>query len=413
MKIDNNLDRKRWFVLVISCFINLCIGSIYAWSVFAGPMEEHLREAYGIEIATGGLAIVFTVANMVGPITMIPGGRINDLLGPKWVVFTGGILYGGGMIASSFASSVGMLIISYGLGCGLGLGMVYGCNINNTVKYFPDKRGLIGGLATASYGISSVLVPPIANMINSSVGIVWSFRAFGIVFMAVICLGAFFLKKCPDDYVPSSMPSKTGDLNASSAAQANFSWQEMLKTPSFYLMITMLTCGAISGLMCISQASAMSIELTGATTSAAAIIVSVLALFNAGGRIASGTISDRIGRTVTLLGAFALSAAGMILLFTAGNFIAAFCVGICFIGISFGTFMGVYPAFTADRFGTANNSVNYGIMFIGFSAAGYIGPTIMSGLHAATGSYSLAFLAALVFTAAGAAICLIYRKVNK
>ncbi|MBQ9987039.1 MAG: hypothetical protein IJP28_01545 [Erysipelotrichales bacterium] len=112
-----SLTKKRWLVLGASCLINLCIGSLYAWSVFATPMAKYLTEVTGSEITS--LAIIFTIANSVGPITMISGGFFNDKLGPKWVILVGGILFGAGMIASGFASSTTMLIITDGLGVGL------------------------------------------------------------------------------------------------------------------------------------------------------------------------------------------------------------------------------------------------------------------------------------------------------
>ena len=119
-----SLDRVRWIVLVASCLVNLCIGSLYAWSVFASPMTAHLNAVNGFDV--GSLAVVFSVANAVGPVTMISGGVVNDRLGPRWVILAGGVLFGAGMIGAGFSSSVGMLVVTYGLGCGLGMGLVYG-----------------------------------------------------------------------------------------------------------------------------------------------------------------------------------------------------------------------------------------------------------------------------------------------
>ena len=184
---DSHLAQRRWLVLTASCLINLCIGSLYVWSVFASPMAEKLNALSGSNTFTSAsLAIVFTVANSVGPITMISGGYINDKLGPKWVVFFGGLLFGGGMLASGFATSIPMLIIIYGLGCGLGMGLAYGCTINNSVKFFPDKRGLIGGIATATYGLSSVLIPPVANALMNAVGVSQTFIILGGAFILII-----------------------------------------------------------------------------------------------------------------------------------------------------------------------------------------------------------------------------------
>ena len=113
------LTKKRWIILIASCFINLCIGSIYAWSVFAAPMAEYINSISGLSLTPGSLAIAFTITNSVGPITMITGGRINDKFGPKEVIFIGGLLFGGGMILSGFEKSVGFLVLTYGIITGL------------------------------------------------------------------------------------------------------------------------------------------------------------------------------------------------------------------------------------------------------------------------------------------------------
>ncbi|MCF0143701.1 MAG: OFA family MFS transporter [Firmicutes bacterium] len=411
--------KKRWFVLVVSCLINLCAGSIYAWSVFSVPMEAHLNETYGLGLVPGGLAIVFTIANMVGPITMIPGGKINDSLGPRWVVFIGGIIFGGGMFMCGFANSVLWLIICYSLGCGLGMGMIYGCNISNAVKFFPDKKGVVGGLTTACYGISSVIIPPIANALNQSVGVTMSFKIFGVIFLVVICVGGLLQIKCPEEFIENfEINSKAAGTPAETvgekpAVKRDFPWNEMLKSPFFYLMLFMLMCGAVSGLMCISQASGMATSKVGMTASAAALAVSVLALFNTGGRVVAGLVSDKIGRLNTLLIALFCTIGGLVILAFAGNTPATFYPGICLIGISFGSFMGVFPAFTADQFGPKNNSVNFGIMFIGFAVAGYVGPTIMKTTLNSTGSYNLSFVLAAVLAVVGIVLLMIFKALQR
>ncbi|MDK2808426.1 MAG: transporter, family, oxalate/formate antiporter, partial [Clostridiales bacterium] len=389
---------------------------LYSWSVFASPMAAHLSERYGLSgsavLTAASLSLVFTVANSVGPVTMISGGFFNDKMGPKWVVFLGGILFGAGLIASGFASSIGFLVVSYGLGCGLGMGLVYGCTINNSVKFFPDKRGLIGGIATATYGLSSVIIPPIANKLIVSMGVQNTFRIIGAVVMVVICGCAFFIEKCPDGYIPEGYVPR--EANSNSKKQNDRNWMEMIKDGNFYLMICMLMCGAFSGLMITSQASPMAQSIIKMSTAMAATCVSILALFNATGRVLAGFLSDRIGRVRTLFLAFCLSMAGLFLLYTCGEgstlqFISA----VAIIGLCFGSFMGVFPGFTADKFGAKNNSVNYGIMFIGFALAGFFGPTVVGKIVAATGSYRHAFLIAGMLAVAGIILCLLYTAVNK
>ena len=406
--LQKKLTSKRWLILIASCLINLCIGSLYAWSVFSKP-EAAWLSSFGRELTAADLSIVFTVANSVGPITLISGGFINDKLGPKWVIFSGGLIFGAGMILSGLAATLWQLVIFYGLGCGLGMGLVYGCTISNSVKFFPDKRGLIGGIATASYGISSVLIPPVANALISGSGVKMAFIILGAAFLVIICLGAFLIEKCPAGFVPVGYTPVSDGGKAAPSVDKN--WRQMLADPVFYVMILMLTCGAVFGMMTISQASPIAENMIGMSVGAATAAVSILALFNAAGRVLAGWISDRIGRINTLLIMLILAVIGLGLLYISGTgSVATFYIGISVVGLCFGAFMGVFPGFTADQFGQMNNSVNYGIMFIGFALAGYLGPTIMSTVYRSTGDYHPAFLIAMVLAGVGIALSLLYRK---
>lgn len=398
------ITKKRWLIFAVSCLINLCIGSLYAWSVFTLPLVDKLNSLNeGIRTFTvSDLSIVFTIANSVGPITMISGGRINDKFGPKWVIFVGGIVFGSGMIFSGFATSIPQLIIGYGLGCGLGMGLVYGCTINNSVKFFPEKRGLIGGIATATYGLSSVIIPPIANALLQSLGTKTTFLILGGVFIAVMCIGSIVFEVCPPNFYPHGFerPAET-TTNMNKIVDKN--WKGMLQDKSFYLMITILLCGAFSGLMMTSQASPMAQKLIGFSVTQAAQVVSILALFNASGRILAGLVSDKIGRIPVLFITFILEAAGLFLLtMTKTGSPVFFIAGIALVGLCFGSIMGVYPGLTADQFGAKNNSVNYGILFIGFALAGFFGPTTIGKILNQYNSYYPGFYIALGITVIGA-----------
>ena len=405
-----NLDKQRWVVLVASCLINLCIGSIYAWSVFSAPLAEKLTALFGRSFTAADLAIVFTVANSVGPITMISGGWINDKFGPRRVILVGGAMFGIGMILTGLAKSLGGMIVSYGLVLGLGLGMAYGCTVSNCVKFFPDRRGLVGGIATAFYGLSSVLIPPVANALIDAQGVSRAFFILGGVFLAVILASSFLIVGCPKGYVPAGYVPKARIARTDAVDK---DWRQMLSDPVFYVMLLMLLCGAFSGLMLTSQASPMAQKMTGMTPALAATAVSVLALFNVGGRIVAGTLSDRFGRATVLCGAFVIEIAGLALLFATGmGDTAKFFIAVSLIGICFGALMGVYPGFTADQFGAVHNSVNYGIMFIGFALAGYFGPTVCRSILASTGSYATAFVVAAGLAVAGIALTFVYRRMQ-
>lgn len=398
---QNNLSSYRWLMLVFCCIINLCIGSIYAWSILSVPMARELH--------TDSLSGPFSVATSIGVITMIIGGLLNDKFGPRWVMFTGGIMFGGGMFLSGFAQSVTSIMITYGVILGLGSTLVYGCTINNTIKFFPDKRGMIGGLTTAFYGISSVVIAPVANMMCIQLGIRPTFRVLGILCIIIICLGSFLMKRCPDDFVPEGYrPSKVSSV----VSNVDCTPLEMLKRPVFYIMILLLVCGGFFGMMVISSAQSIAINMVSVTAGTASLIVSVLCIFNTAGRLIAGVLSDRFGRINTLLIAIVLAAVGLVTLLAAESTpgIPVFIAGTILIGISFGTFLGVYPGFCADQFGTKYNTVNYGIMWVGYSIAGILGPMILTRAYTSTGQYHIAFLISLGIAAVGMILTFICRR---
>lgn len=407
------LTKKRWLVLLASCMINLCIGVLYTWSVFAAPMAEYLSAMKGTVLTAADLSIVFSIGNASGFVTMIGGGFLNQKIGPKWVIFTGGIFFGLGFVICGLANSVGMLVVGYGLFSGMAMGLAYGCTISNSVKFFPDKAGLVGGIATASYGISSVILPPVANGLINMVGVTKAFMYLGIIIIVIVGICSQFIIPCPVGFVPEGYIQEEQKTSDKEKQKKEKNWKEMLASPIFYVMILMLFMGAVLGMMVISQASNMAQNMVDMTAAEAAVVVSVLALFNTFGRVFAGMISDRIGCIQTLSGVYGIAAVAMILLYlSAAGSSLLFYVGVCLIGVCFGSLMGVYPGFTASQFGAKYSSVNYGIMFVGFNAAGLIGPMIVSSVVGKTGMYQNAFLIAFVFAVIGFFLSFLYRKME-
>ena len=399
------LTKKRWVILIASCLINLCVGSMYAWSSLSAPMATEL----GVDASA--MASVFSTANAVGFITMIIGGLLNDKYGPRWVMFVGGLMFGLGMFTCGFAKSVGNLTLSYGIILGLGLSLVYGCTISNTIKFFPDKRGMVGGMTTAFYGISSVIFAPVADALSNAFGARATFKILGVVFLIIICAGSFIMQKCPAGFVPTGYVAPVA-----AGKKANDKTPvEMLKMPIFYVMLLMLTCGGTFGMMIISQAKGIAVNMVNAAPATATLFVSVLCLFNTAGRLVAGSLSDKLGRINTLTIALVVALVGLAVLLGASltGAMPLFAVGVILIGICFGTFMGVFPGFCTDQFGQKNNTVNYGIMWIGFSLAGIVGPTILTKVHNATGTYTMAFIISLCIAVAGLILTFIYRAMAK
>ena len=380
-----DLMKKRWAVLIASVVTNVCIGTGFAWSVYQTGLFNESVSIFGTEVSQAQLALAFTICSGVAPIPMIAGSGLQKTLrGPRNVVWLGGLLFSAGLIATSFIHSIPMLYVTYGLLAGFGIAFAYGITIGNTVKFFPDKSGLIAGISTAAYGAGSIIFPPIMQALISQYGVM------------------------------PTLP-KTAGKASGNAGQVQKDWKQMLADFRFYLMILIFIIFATGGLMVVSQGSPMSQAIGGADAATAAVIVSVIAVGNTGGRIIWGWVSDKIGRYPALfIMAAIVTASGLILsVLTESGSLAAFVFFATLIAMCYGGTMGVYPALTADAFGMKNNGVNYGIMFIGFALGGYIGPILANNLFASTGSYQMPLMAVGVMGAAAIVLLFILRAVNQ
>jgi OFA family oxalate/formate antiporter-like MFS transporter len=405
-------ESKRWLVLIASIAINLCIGSGYAWSVFAGPLNEYFTNTLMLAgVTAAGITLAFTISNLLGPVTMIVGGRVQDMFGPRWVIFTGAFMFGGGVFLTGFAKSLTHLYLSYGLLMGLGMGLIYSCTIANTVKWFPDKRGLVSGLATAGYGTGSIVVPPIANALIGSAGIMGAFRTLGIAYFIIIAIGSFFVAQAPANFKPEGW-TPPAPAPGSAVSGVDKDWKQMLADPVFYVLLMMIMIGAFAGLMIISQARQIAIDLTAVPVATAVAAVSLIALGNTGGRFLWGAVSDGIGRYTALTLMYIISGVSVFTLNFASSY-GLFITAAMLIALCFGGIMGIFPALTADMFGPKNNGVNYGIMFTGFAIAATLGPMLAANVKASSGSYNTAFIIAAVLNLVGVALTYLVSSISK
>lgn len=406
-----SLTRKRWRLLGVACLVSLFAGTIYAWSVFAPVLAVRLTAVTGTTVTPADLGMVFGLANSIAPLPMILGGAVNDRFGPRAVVATGGILMGAGLASAGFVESVGALLLSYGLLFGIGLGLAYGTIISNTLKFFPDRRGLAGGLITGFYGSSSVLVPPVAVRLIESFGVTQGMLMIGATVGVVIVAGALASVRCPPDFVPEGMKERAG---RSSTEGRHLTWREMLVDPRFVPMLVLLTCGATAGMTVISHTYSIAAVRMEFGAAAASVAVSLAALANTAGRLCAGTASDYLGRPKTLALGLLLASAGLACLaMAAPGSEALFYAGLAAVGFSFGCFMGVYPGFTVQAFGSRHNSVNYGIMFAGFSVAGVLGPALVRAVEAGGLEHAYAYGAAGLVTALGFAALGLHGRATK
>jgi OFA family oxalate/formate antiporter-like MFS transporter len=358
---------NRWFVVIGALLIQVALGAVYIWSVFKAP----LIEKFGWEPAATSLTYSITI--LMFAIGTIIFGKIQDKIGPKKVASIGGILLAIGLILSSFTTSVTWLYISFGVIGGLGIGAGYVCPLATCVKWFPDKKGLITGLAVAGFGAGALVFTPIAKSFITSVGILTTFTYLGIIFGICVIVGAQFLKNPPPGYKPAGWNPPEPVSGGTKAVGADYSTSQMMKTPQFYLIWVSYLFGAAAGLMIIGQALPIA-TAQGLNAALAVSAVMIVSVFNSLGRILWGTISDKFGRIRTLMLIFVICGITMICLkLFVGTMIL---VGVSLVGFCFGGFLALYPSLTADFFGTKFLGMNYGTVFLSYGIAGVAGPML-------------------------------------
>ncbi|ACD94659.1 L-lactate MFS transporter [Trichlorobacter lovleyi] len=396
---------NRWLILISAIIINICIGTLYAWSVFAMP----LGKLFGW--APPALALVFTINHGLSPVAMIGGGYLQDKLGSKTTIIVGGLMFTIGLFLSGYVSQVGMLYLTYSALAGIGGGVIYAGNIGNTVKFFPDKRGLAAGLCAAGYGCGAMLVAPIASALIINYGVLNTFQILGTAFFIIIAICIMFIKKAPAGYKPAGWTPPVVAATAAQPAGNDSKWTQMISEGIWWVVMIMLFCGAMSGLMVLAHASPIGQIMFKLTPMNAAFFVSIITLANALGRVGFGALSDRIGRSNTIMIMYIVSALSMLnLAFTTS--VAGFVASGIGCGAVFGGFMGTMPTIISDRYGLKNFGVNYGITFIGFSLAAIFGPLTAAKVRVATGNYEQAFWIALGINVVGFVFAYIFRTMD-
>jgi MFS family permease len=382
------MNRRGWVVTLAGMGLNLALGILYAWSMFSKQLVEAVDKG-GFGWTKTQATLPYTVAIACFAVMMIPAGRLQDKLGPRVVASVGGVLTGVGLIVASFASptSIAPAILGFGVLAGTGFGLGYAAATPAAVKWFPpEKKGLITGLVVAGFGIAPVYIAPLSKYLLGTYGVGPSFRILGIAFLVVATAFAQLIKN-PEK---PAAAAKKADGSAPALARPDKTWRDMLKSPMFYMLYVQYACAATAGLMIIGHMAKIVSVQSGNTINIGFVLVALLAAFNAGGRIAAGIISDYIGRVVTL-GIVCIMQATIMFFFPSFTTVAQFIVGAAVVGFAYGSCLSLFPATTADQWGTKNMGLNYGVLFTAWGVGGVIGPTLAGRIADATGSYAGAY----------------------
>ena len=424
------VKNKGWTVTFSGTGINLALGILYTWSIFKGSIKHSIETggegAFNWDLAS--LNDPYAVCCMVFAFAMILAGKCQDKFGPRMTAFIGGILVGLGFILISQTTHYVVWVFGFGVLAGMGIGFGYSAATPPALKWFPPaKTGLIAGLVVSGFGLASLYIAPLSQYLLGIWGLQKAMLFFGIAFLVVVCGLSLQLVNPPGGYAAESPVAETdtraqpiqkalGAITTRAGVAADAEKKtpllrsqydaapaEMMKTRSFYTLWFIYFIGAGAGLMVIGSVAGMAKKSMGEM---AFLVVAIMAIGNAGGRVVAGILSDKIGRRLTL--AFMLSFQTILML------IAVPVVGsekssaillvllATLIGFNYGTNLSLFPSFTKDLWGLKNFGINYGIVFTAWGVGGFVMGRLSQMLQANMGSYTYSFLTAASLLIIGA-----------
>jgi MFS transporter, OFA family, oxalate/formate antiporter len=362
--------------------MQVCLGAVYAWSVFIKPLTATQPWTLVQVSAT------FTIAMASLGVGTVIGGLWQDRVGPRLVSSVAGLLYGCGFLVSAWAvehHSLGVLWAGYGVMSGLGMGMGYICPVAAIAKWFPDLRGLMTGAAVMGFGAGAVVMSKIAaRIVSDATRVPLAFESFGVVYLILILIAARFLVNPPQGWIPLGWEPRSAV--ALTASKKHFTVSEAIRTRRFWLLWLLISLNTSAGISIISQASPLAQQQLHITEIEAATIVAMISVFNATGRVFWAWVSDLIGRAQTYFTLFALQ---VFLFFTLPGIheTVLFSITVCAIALCYGGGFGVMPSFAADYFGATYIGGIYGWILLGWGFAAIPSPLLIAHVRETTGTY--------------------------
>jgi MFS transporter, OFA family, oxalate/formate antiporter len=379
---------NRWVIAIAGVILQLALGAVYAWSVFRTPLVS--RFGWSISRVT----LTFTIAIFTLGVAAFLGGLWMRSKGPRIVGITAGVLYGLGVFLASFSDrGLWVLYLTYGVMGGAGLGLGYIVPIATLVKWFPDRRGFITGIAVAGFGAGALATAPIATRLIAQVGVLQTFAILGLAYLILVVGSALFMVNPPPDYRPAGWTPVASE----SVQKRSYTLGEALRTWQWYALWALLFLNVTAGISIISQAAPMASEITGVNATMAAGVVGIISIANGAGRFVWAWLSDFVGRRWVFLAMFLLQAVMFFVMPWVTQFglftLLAFLILLCYGG-GFGTM----PAFTADYFGPRDVGSIYGLMLTAWGFSSVLGPLLIAYIREGTGHYggALRIIAAIM-----------------
>ena len=403
----NQVKNLGWRVTMAGLGINLALGILYTWSIFKMTIKESIVAGDGVfNWSLASLNDPYAVCCLTFAFTMIFAGRVQDRYSPRVTAVIGGILTGLGLIIISFSTAWITWIIGFGLLTGMGLGFGYASATPPAIKWFPSaKTGMIAGIVVAGFGLASVYIAPLAIFLIEKFSLSQSMLIFGVAFLVIVSALAQFLVNPPEGYVPEQAGSNT---SATVSNIVNYAPGEMLRTAAFYKLWIIFCIASGAGLMIIGGVAGMAKQGMGQV---AWVVVALMAVGNASGRVIAGILSDRIGRENTLF-IMLISQALIIfsLLFITPTQVMLLVLAATLIGFNYGTNLAIFPSATKDYFGLKNFGVNYGLVFTSCGVGGFVFPRVSQMIVAYSNSPRMAYILASGLLLIGAVLALMTKS---
>jgi MFS transporter, OFA family, oxalate/formate antiporter len=394
----------RWVFVILGLIVNMCLGAVYAYSVFKKPLEE-LFDATSTQ---GNLPFMIFIATFA--LFTFFAGRFIDKFGPKLVMVIGGVVVGVGWILTTWATSIGMVILTYGIIGGAGVGLVYGGPVAVATRWFPDKKGLAVGLALLGFGASAFVTAPIAKMCIGLYGPLPTFGIMGSAFLIVGVVLSLPMKFPPPGWTP---PGWTPPAGAASALKS-FTLGQMAGTSSFYGLWFCYLIGTTAGLMAIGVSAAVGTEVVRLDAGTAAALVSLFAVFNGLGRPLFGWLTDKISpRNAAILSYVIIFLSSAAMLRAGEGTTALYAISFCGFWLCLGGWLAIGPTATATFFGLEGYAQKYGLVFSAYGLGAILGGIISGSAKDKFGSYLTAFWPLLFASIIGIIIALVFLKAPK
>jgi len=381
--------KNKYLVLIGALLAQVTIAGLYAWSIF-GVALQHERGWSGNQII-----FPYALAQFVFALSTLLSGPLVDKKGPRIALVIGAVLYGGGLVLSSLVTNTGMLYLTYGVLSGAGVGFVYVCPLATLIKWFPTHRGMITGLSVGAFGGGSIIFQKVIAHYLTITDVSGSFLYLGLLSIGLILVGAIFTNN-PPDFVKK----------AAEKSERDFTTGEMIKTSKFKITWVMYWLAVIPGLLVLGAAKNIGIEVAGLEVAAAAGVISILAVSNAGSRLISGTLSDKFGTLNVLKCIFVITITSLLALSFLADNKACFYLGVTGVAVGYGGFLALFPTFTNQEFGSYRYASNYGVVYQAYGLAALSGIFLKS----IVGSFSTTFIFSAIAASIGLGLSFLIKE---